>query len=184
MPGIDYEYRWFFPLIIAMLAFTGKGAIFFSDYVSKLFNNKKINIFIILIILGLGIYTQIVHVDGLIKIKKDSYLPVKDAALWMKENSNKWDVMLSVSYTQTAHYSERKVYTFAGMNESSFEELLNKAKPKYMMVSIFEPNHPEWSYNIPKKYRESIMPVKVWFADAEQKQPILIVYEFLYNPSK
>ena len=81
-PSQGYEYRWFFPLLPGMLVFTSKGIITFSEYASKLLSYKKIAIIFILIILSIGIYTQIVHANKIIKIKLDSYSQVRDCLLY------------------------------------------------------------------------------------------------------
>lgn len=170
------ENRWLIMMSIGIFTFSAKGILLVYDLIRKNLG-KVLSISLLILILILGAYFQIKHTDMIIKNKIDSYAPVKEAALWMKENSQPGEAVLSVSYTQTIFYSERKVYTFALMNESAFEELLDKTKPKYMMVSVLEPHHPEWSYNMSEKYQKFLKPVQAWFADQEQKQPILIVYE-------
>lgn len=131
-----------------------------------------------LVILSIGVYTQFIHADLIIKDKLNSYIQVKEASLWMKANSDKGDIMLSRSIPQTVYYSERKTYGFAFMNETQFLELVNKNHPKFMMESVLEPNPAAWGLTPPKNIENIMTPVNAWFADAEKKQPILIVFEF------
>lgn len=173
-----YEYRWFFPLLISMFVLTSKGIIYFSEFVAGFLKNKKLAILFILIILGVGVYTQFVHADSIIRDKLNSYIQVKDASLWMKANSEKGDIILSRSTPQTAYYSERKTYGFAFMNETQFLELVNKTHPKFMLESALEPNPAAWGLTPPKNIEKILNPVNAWFADADKKQAILIVYEF------
>ena len=77
--------------------------------------------------------------------KKESYLPVKDAALWMKANSEPNDQILSVSYPQTSYYAERNVTIYSDIeNVSEFDKLVWKFKPKYLEATLFEPHHPNF----------------------------------------
>jgi hypothetical protein len=177
-PYQNYEYRWFFPLITGMLVFTSKGIINFSEYVSKLLKCKKATIILILIILALGLYTQVVHADQIIRIKLESYSQVREAALWMKENSNKDDIIFSISHPQTSYYSERKVISYSlAKNDSDLENMIKEYKPKYLTVSIFE-QHPEFAYTYPQRHNDTLIPVKVYTMQTEQgDRPVLIVYE-------
>lgn len=172
----SYEYRWFFPLLVPMLAFTGKGVISFSDHIGSFFKSKNFSATIIILLVLLGAYTQVVHADSIIKLKLDSYSQIRDASLWIKENSNPGDIVLSRSFPQTTYYSEREVYNFAGMNESRFLELVSQTKPKYLLESALEPNLPEWSLNPPESIKNLLLSVKIWFLDSQQTQPVLIVY--------
>ena len=75
-----------------------------------------------------------------IENKKESYLPVKLSGLWIKENSNKEDVVLSKSVPQTYYYSERETYGVP--KPENFEEEIKGKNVKYVIVSVFE-MHPE-----------------------------------------
>ena len=176
-----YEYRWFFPLIIGMLVFTSKGIITFSEYLGMLIKNKPIVIVLIILILSLGLYTQYIHADSIIKMKIGSYADVKDAALWMKNHTSKGDIIFSESFTQNAYYSERKSINFGSYNnESDFEAAFNKLKPKYITLSIFE-KHPDWIYSWSEKNNKTVQPVKIYYADNAHEQISLIIYEVDYQ---
>lgn len=180
-PFEGYEYRWFFPLLIAMLVFTTKGIIFFSEIFKNFTKNKKITTFILILIVVIGCWNQIVHADKIIKIKLDSYAPVRDAALWIKEHSSKYDVIFSISQPQTAYYSERKVISYSEIkNETEMEEFILKYKPKYIEVSIFE-IHPKWINSWLNNNQNKISPIKVYTILTNQgEQPVLIIYELRY----
>jgi hypothetical protein len=182
-----FEYRWFFPLIIGVLAFTSKALVIMGDIISLALKDKPIgkilSVLFIIIVLGFGLADQLRHTDTLTKIKLNSYAEVKSAALWMKENSAKTDILSSISYTQTAYYSERKVLSYAELNNSEqFEDFLEKNNPRFITVSIYEP-HPEWIYNWTYYNQENqkIYPAAAWFADEGGTQPLLIIYGFAKN---
>lgn len=184
-----YELRWFFPLITGMLAFTGKGIAVFSDYIGSFINSKKFSAILIIIIALLGIYTQFYHADMIIKMKVDSYSQVKEAALWIKDNSSPGDIVITSSYPQFAYYSERKIYDFyvngSNQNETAFDDLVNSIKPKYFVISAFEPGFtPQWAYSWPERHNDILKPVKSYdmYDSSQQKSsPVLVVYEFINN---
>ena len=178
----SFEYRWFFPFLLGMLVFTSKGIIQVSEYTGKLFKNKNIIIILIILILALGMYNQIIHADGIIKMKVDSYSQVRDSGLWMKENSDKSEIIISASVTQHTFYSERKIEDFyvnsSNENESAFNSKIRRLNPKYMVLSAFEPGFtPSWAYDWPQRHNNDVTPVKGYYLDAQQ-QPALVVYEF------
>lgn len=92
----------------------------------------------------IGAMQQILTADQLIRTESTSYLPVKEAGLWIKEHSREDDVVVSNSWPQITFYAERRTVSFPG-TEEEFEALLRKSHPRFVMVSVFEP-HPAWVY--------------------------------------
>ena len=173
------EDRWVFLWLPFIFAFIAKGAGFIGDKLEGV--HKVVGIAMIFIIVGFIVVAQMQHVDSLIKIKKDSYMPVKESGIWLKENSAKEDKVLSLSYTQTVYYSERNVSSYSEIkNGTEFEEYLLGNKPKFMIVSIFE-YHPPWVYVWVQENAQRLKPVYASFSDAEKKQANLIVYEISYS---
>ncbi|MEM0465205.1 MAG: hypothetical protein QXW97_00715 [Candidatus Pacearchaeota archaeon] len=182
------EYRWFFPLLIGMFSFTANGIIRSTEYVMSLIGikNKIFVIIIIAIIVFLGAYDQFKHSEAIIKIKLDSYIQVKEAGLWIKQNSNKDDLIISSSHPQTIYYSERNVETFyvngSNENETAFNEYIKFKKPKFVIVSIFEPSFtPHWAYEWANKNNQSVKPVRAYFLDQNKQQLALVIYEVDYS---
>ncbi|MEI6058818.1 MAG: hypothetical protein WCP89_03540 [archaeon] len=170
------EYRWFFMLLPAMFAFTSKPIILISDAISKYLKVKNIATIIIIIIVALGAYNQLSHADNILKAKIDSYSQVRDAGLWIKENSNKGDSVFTNSITQNTYYSERETYGF-GSNETEFYNSLKEKSPKYVIVSALE-NYPAWALSPSQNFTSLLSPVKAFYLDAQQKQMVLIVYKY------
>jgi hypothetical protein len=173
-PG--FEFRWFFIFLPAMFAFTAKGLIKFGDFIQSFLKIKHLSLFLIIFILGLGVYTELNHADQIVKIKIDSYSQIKDSGLWIKENSQKGDIIISASIYQHMYYAEREVIPFPS-NEADFEKIIKENKPKYLVISVFESTEPKWSYDWPQRHNNTVVPVNAYFADAEQKQPILVIYK-------
>ena len=184
------EDRWVFLIIPFILFFSSYSLSFIYD-ASKKYNKIAASVVIILLF-SVFIYYQMQHSDALIKVKKDSYLPVKESSLWIKEHSNPEDKILSNSYTQATTYSEREVipypalvknesevYSFIPSKKEMMVKILEEKKPKYLVVSAFE-NHPDWTNEWLSENQKILKPVQAYFADVEKKQPVLIVYEINY----
>ncbi len=160
--------------------FVGKALLGLSHFIK---DNKKLTYSIIAILLVVAFF-QISHADSLIENKKTSYLPVKFAGEWIKENSDKEDLILSISSTQNTYYSERRTFPYSHLdNSSAFGEYVDKNRPKYITLSLFEP-HPPWINDWLKENEDKHKPVQAYFADAQKTQPILIIYEFKYGSTK
>lgn len=177
-PTTGYELRWFFPLALAMLVFTSKGIITFSQYIGMMFNKKAVGV-IIIILVACGIYTQLAHADQIIKIKLDSYSQIKDSALWIKENSDKTDTIIAASVMQYPYYAERTTYGIP-QTEEELNKLIQEKKPRFLVLTLIQPTS-DWSYNWPQKNNETAIPVQAYTMPGNSKQAILIVYEMRYQ---
>ena len=211
--AIDERYFFYIYPPLFMLSAHGFMLMFrwFNKALEKVANYKLIKyipIIFVVILLSFGGYLQIKQGDQLIKIKQGSYYPVKLAGLWIKENSEPTDIVISGSRYQNIYYSERNTYNYAlerfvsreyvleqskkqnisrethgYLTEEAFDEQIKKLKPRYMAVSIFE-SHPPWSYTYADRH-SNVRPVQAYFLDQEQKQLGLIIYEFTgYEPAK
>ncbi len=185
------EDRWVFIIIPFIMYFAAEGLISISEMIGK--NNKKLILGIVLLCLSIFMFYQLQHTNSLIDLKKESYLPVKEASLWIKENSEKEDTVMSVSYTQATAYTERKVitypprvrdpnssYAYIPSQIEMMDRLIEENHPKYLMVSVFEV-HPDWTQQWLNENSARLLPVKVYFADPQQKQVLLVVYEIKYD---
>jgi len=177
------EDRWVLPIALPLLLITGKGFSIIYDFMKKY--NRYIAIGLVVILLAIGSYQEIKQADFIIKNKVSSYLQVKEAALWMKENSNPSDKIFSVSLPQTFYYSERetwsytedKEHNFIG-NASLFEKFLFEEKPKYLTVSIFE-YLPPWIVPYIDEHKDMFKPVQGYVT--QDQKPLLVVYAVKYE---
>ncbi len=177
------EDRWVLPIALPLFLIVGRGFSILYDFIKRY--NKYIASGIIIILLGIGSYEQIKQADFIIENKKDTYLQVKDAALWMKENSDPSDKIFSVSQPQTFYYSKRETWSYTEdkshnfiSNISHFEEFLFEEKPKYLTVSIFE-YLPPWIVPYIEEHKEMFKPVQGYFT--QDQKPLLIIYELTYK---
>ena len=163
------EPRWLVLMAPFMFFVIGRGILEIVKYIKI---DKKIIFFIIVIVLFVGSYEHLKYNHELVKVKKNSYEPVKLAGLWIKEHSNKDDLILSKSVTQNTYYSERKT-----LGVSIDKEEIKELKPKYLVISVFEMHTQELLESI-EKIKDHLQIVNAYFFDAEGKQPALVVYGF------
>ena len=175
------ESRWLFAMSPAIFVFTSKGIILVSDYIQK-YSNKTIAVIFILLILLTGSYINLQFSEVQIKSKIDSYAPVKDAGLWIKENSLPIDSVFSRSIPQITYYAERKTYreetSIIDVTEEEILSIIKEKQPKFYMVSVFEP-HAEIFITLPDKH-QNIFQVAQAYGDANG-QPLLIIYSINYS---
>ncbi len=183
----DYiEHRYIIPALPFIFLIIAIPFIKLKKYINK----KMILIFIIFLLLLIPSYQW---ANQLIESKKTSYLEVKQAGEWLKQNSNPGDIVLSVSLPQTMYYSERPTYPFNmasedfrrrdptipeyGLDKEGFENFIKDKKPRYLIVSVFEV-HPDWTQQYLNENKDNLIPVKVY---NQNQQPVLIIYKFIYS---
>jgi len=136
-------------------------------------NNKIIAIILLMILLSSIMFLQLKNTDTLIKSKISSYIELKQAGLWLKGNSEPSDIILSLSPHQIKYYSERAVLA-TPRDKEEFESLISSnPKIKFFIISIHEP-HEQWMYPYPQE--NNFTAVQAYFADANQQQPVLVIY--------
>ena len=172
----NVEDRFLLPIFLPISLITANGLFKISDII-KNYNKDLAKIVIALLIIS-GIILQLIQTNNLIESKKDSYLIVKEAALWIKQNSNPTDLVISNSLPQNIYYSERNTTYFNSKQE--FEDFIKVYKPKYMVASIFEQSY-DWYYKYPEDHKDTVIPVQAYFADQQKTQSILIIYLFRYQ---
>jgi len=95
--------------------------------------------------------------------------------MWMKQNSEPTDIIISESRPQITYYSERTTYGLSqlGPNETAFEENLSRIKPKYLMLSVFE-GHEQWMYAYPQNHNSTMTPVQAYY---QAEKPVVVIYQ-------
>ena len=175
-----FEPRYILAILPAAFIIISLMLIKLYKFISKY--NKYIAIIVVSIILFSGVYSQASYGHNLVKGKQMSYYPVKQAGLWIKENSNPEDVIISQSLYQNMYYSERDTYGFYSnktktkMTEEEFDEFIIGLKPKYLVISVFEPGFtPEWAYTYGDR-NPNLRPVQYYPTGGN---PTLIIYEYV-----
>lgn len=170
------EDRWLFLWLPFMFFFVANALKFVYQKIKPY--SKALALIVIVTLLGFGFYAQLSHANGLINQKKDSYKQVELAGIWMKQNSDANDTILSRSKTQNTYYAERRTKSYNDFkNASEMNDYIARIKPKFFVISIFEPN-PDWTQSWIDANKDRLTPVQ-GYVDAQQN-PLLIVYQIKY----
>ena len=174
------EPRYLFGGFAGLFIVFGYGVMFGYNQIKKY--NKYIAVVFLVLVLVVGGYNQVVRADGAIKVKAQSYKEVKDAGIWLYENTEYGDKVVSQSIYQNMYYSERYTFDFHGddgaLTEEEFNLKVKKERPKYMVVSAFEPGFtPNWVYTYGDRNQDKVKPAMVY--PAANGRPILIIFEFI-----
>lgn len=168
-----FEDRYLLISLPAIFLLVGEGIGKASSFTEKY--HRLLPSVILILVLSIGFYLMILNSYNIISERNTSYLPVKEAGLWLKQNSEKDAIILTKSHPQNTYYSEKRSYTFSN-EEKDFIGNLSYFKPKYVIVSLFE-KYPQWAYEInPINYNLTIE--KVF---PSQNNPQLIIYKTHFN---
>jgi len=172
------EPRYLFASFAGLFIVFGYGVMFGYNKIKKY--NKYIAMVFLIVILIVGGYGQLAHADRSIKSKATSYKEVKDAGVWLYQNTEYGDKVVSQSIYQNMYYSERYTFDFHSeegkLTEEEFNLKVKELKPKYMVVSVFEPGFtPDWAYSYGERNKDKVKPVIGYGGD----QPVLIIFEFI-----
>jgi len=168
------ENRYLLNIFPAIFMISSIFVINLYNFIKK--NNKILAIVFMVILIGFAANYQIKYSDGLIKNKLPSYGEVRDAAFWIKENSEPTDVIVTVSHPHIRYYSERNVFI------TNYEEELDEMKRtnpnlKYFMISIFE-HYEEWGYTYAERNNLTLVQAYTAPGPNGQPQPLILIYEF------
>ena len=162
------ENRYLMTVFPTIFLISSSFIIFAYEFIKK--RTKVLAVVFLICLLGFLMVFQLGAADGLIKNKVGTYVEVKEAGLWLKQNSNVSDVIVTRSYPQIRYYSERETIRLPNTKEE-FEATLTQ-NTKFFMLSIFE-NHPEWAYTYPTEKNLTVIQAYV----NQENQPLLIIYE-------
>jgi len=173
------EDRWLFLWLPFLFFLIGQALLYIYSKLKTY--GTALAIIAVVALLAIAAYGQIKQGTALIDSKEQTYLPVKLAGLWIRDHSNPSDVVLSISYPQTAYYSERTVKSYSAIkNESDFDSILEKEHPRYFTQSLFEP-HPPTIQDWINHHQDRLTIVQVYSLDKDNTQPVLIIYEVKYG---
>ncbi len=183
-------HQYLFLITPGIFLLIGKVGSNLHDMIKKY--NKYLAIVAAVAIVVIGGYYQLVHADNIIENKKVTYKELKQAGIWVKENSNLEDpVVITSNQMEFAAYAERPILS-EGHNRTHFEEILVngqtvgtsyvKGGPKFIVVSFLfnNPNLP-WLLQYLQENKERFIPVQAYFIDEEKKQPGAIVFRINYD---
>jgi len=129
------------------------------------------------LILLFGTVLWLNQADALIVSKADSFAQVKEAGLWLKENSQSTDTIFSASVPQLQFYAERNILGYPA-TEESFGNQTKEYSPAYLTVSVFE-RHPDWIYSYFDK--NNMTPIKLLMSEGKPTFAIYVPFNYATN---
>jgi 4-amino-4-deoxy-L-arabinose transferase-like glycosyltransferase len=171
------EPRWYFPLLFSSLICISRSTEKIADFVSN--NNKQLGILVLVLLIGFGGYYEVVHANSIITSKVNSFKGIREAGLFLKENSNQEDLILTLGQPQVEYYSERRTvharefvdadHKTQAHFDKSLEELQSNPNIKYILISFSEPGYPDWMrIQTPTSWEIPFMESKIDFANQIQ----------------
>ena len=165
------EDRYLFISIPSMIILSAVGLGYCQDYIKKY--SKYLAIALVIAVLLVVTYGQITFANNMIENKKTSYSQMKDAFLWIKENTPKDAVLLGDGIDPYAiYYSERRL---AGWSSETINESTMQAD--YIVLHGFEHQTKELIDYVNNRTGKDFLPVQAYFFDADRTQPAVIVYK-------
>ncbi len=134
--------------------------------------NIRIALAIVILIIIIGAFQLLKHSSDITLLSKDSYRPIKESSIWLKEHSKENDSFITKSVPQTTYYSERRTYSFPN-NKDDFAGIISEIRPRYIIISVFE-KYPQWAYSTDFPLVYNLTLVKVFEIN---NQPALVIYE-------
>lgn len=194
--------RWALGLAPALFIIASKGVIYSQQILSLVLSfitaNKKtiiiISSILVLILFAYGLKQQYSFADSLIKSRADSYAPVKDISLWLKDNTNSSDfiiyderiwytyyvgrnnsLMTSLSilpenynYKNMSYLLKDFSYGYVPMCEYDFDFTLNRLRPNYLVWTIYDSVYSPTPEYLQKNVDLGIfVPIKTWTANQQ-----------------
>lgn len=190
------DARYYVFLSPAIFISTALGMNYTFEKISSLFKIKRYMILIAAVFCIILIVYQLKSANAFITSREDSYAPIREVGLWLKENSPPESRVVTASVLQNQYYSERQSFDMftndslgiycldhnLELNESctkytetAFNKKVKQIKPNYFIISIFEPAFtPSWAYTYPQKYNLTFIKAFGLY----NNQPSLILYKF------
>lgn len=179
------EQRYVMPVLPFLFLMISTFFMKIEEFATKFVKIKKkfvfVMIFLALILLLIPNYN---FGNSLIDNKLTSYSEIQTAGLWIKENSNPGDIIITSSYPQVSYYSERSITTFTSkgnpeekieMTQEEFKQFVELEKPKYLILYAYQP-HPDWVSSYLQNESNKWIPVKAY---PSASQAVLIIYELI-----
>ena len=164
------EDRYLLVPLVPLLIFASRGILYISDFIKKY--NKELALLCIIIILVFSVYSQYKYGNPIIDGKKYSYIQMKEAFLWINENTPKDSVITGDGIPlYTIYYAERKIYDY---NISNPDGIF--ANSDYIVLHRFEYQSQEL-INLVNENQKYLTPVYGNFFDSQKQQPAVIIYQ-------
>ena len=144
------------PIFPALAIISALGFSYSYDFIRYSGMVKKAIFSIIILLI---IFSNLSYADIMIKGKVDSYNTLKDAGVWLKQNSNKNDKILTQAIPEITYYAER-VSISPPREESNLSEVILKENPMYFVLTAWElAASPKWVIDYYQRNPGKLVPV-------------------------
>ena len=180
----DFYDAFLMPIFPALAIVSAIGFLYFYDLLKTY--SKPLAKPLAVIILIFIIITNVSYANSMIVSKVSSYDSLKQAGLWIKENTSPGDTILTDALPEITYYSERATYPATpilglknptSINETRIRETLDEFHPVFFLLSAYEAPA-AWSIEYyqgnPNKY-----PPIIGFPSGQQ--PSTIIYSINYS---
>jgi len=131
-----YEPRYIFPAYPILFLIAAQGVVYIADHVEKY--KKHLGTVAILAIIGFAAFDHITYANALIDNKKTSYSQERTAGEWLKEHTEKDDVIFVCNEdVQFIYYTERNIFKADGYNITDMASLIEEHHPKYYVLDFY-----------------------------------------------
>lgn len=162
------EDRYLFLLLPSLVIFSATGIDFL--YISMRKYNKTVAIILMGIILLVGAYSNISYGNVIIENKKVSYAQMKEAFLWINENTERSSVVAGDGIDPYLIYYSARVISYFNITSNSFDK-----NPDYIVLHGFEHQTPEL-INYVNNHQSSFASVYANYFDQARQNPAVVIY--------
>lgn len=178
---MDERYYFVFYPALFILAAGGLGLIYSS--IRKY--SKYIAIFAVIVLIAIAGYQNLSQAGDTINIKKDSYVQLKEAGLWIKQSTIAGDKIVANQETpELQYYSERDMKATGDFNSSAgMKEFIKDNNVKYVILVLYYPqNMKQWEMEY-FSGNDALEPVKSYtpYVDKDQKLPLVTIFRIKEN---
>ncbi len=168
--GEYMDERYYFVFYPALLIFAAAGLeriyVFLERY------NKLISLILVCAIIGFAGYQHINHTNQIIEVKSHSYIQIKDASIYVRDNTLPNEhILLSEEAAEIAAYTERNWSQV--LNKSDLLEKIAEKNPKYLILTFYFYLNPNDA-----SFQERLEVVQFVFSN-----PNIFIPEQMYGPA-
>ncbi|MFH1307845.1 MAG: glycosyltransferase family 39 protein [archaeon] len=181
--GAYMDERYYFVFYPAIFLICGVG--FDKAYLVIKKYNKILAIIIISVVLLFAFYQHSIQANNTIKLKKDSFLQLKLAGEYIKENTKPGEkVFVLEEQAEIVYYSERPYIHIGHSDGEAIMKLIKEHNPPYVVMSLYYSlgqNQTPVSYILSNQ--DIFQPVQAYGPYIDEKQTLPIATIFRVNSS-
>jgi len=164
------EDRYMFECFISIILAVAIGLDTIYVYAKKY--NKQLAFILVIILLLSGAYFQYTYGNEIIQSRKTSYYQMKQAFLWIKDNTPEDSIILGSAIQPYAiYYADRMPLGHDEIEANRSREF------DYVIVHAFTPHTQEYK-DFVASIESNLTVVHAEFFDAQQQEPAVIVYKY------